>query len=67
MKKVFIFIIALLHIVTGAQTELDRIIQKITYQIKDELEGKEVKNIVGTWCSWLSKHIREDIFTEIHY
>ena len=67
MKKFLICIATLLQIVTGTQTEIDRIIQKITYPIKDELEAKELKNIVGSWCSWLSKHIREDIFTEIHY
>ena len=35
MKKFLIFIAAFLHIVTGATTEFDRIIQKITVKIKD--------------------------------
>ena len=35
MKKFFIFIAALLHIVTGTTTEFDRIIQKITVKIED--------------------------------
>jgi hypothetical protein len=35
MKKFLIFIAALLQVVTGATTEFDRIIQKITVKIED--------------------------------